>query len=73
MLNRFHLEELRAAKRHVMQGREIIAQVKARGQRLREQGRSPSPHSEKLLEQLEITQRLFEGHVALIKRELRDG
>jgi hypothetical protein len=73
MLNRFRLEELRAAKRHVIQGRGIINQVRARRQRLQEMGRRPSRQSDRLLEQLEITQQLFEGHVALIKRELGSG
>ena len=65
-----HLAELEIAEDHLARGEKLIEEQKARMRRLAAGGGSMSHDSDRLLSLLELSQKLFEDHVILIKREL---
>jgi hypothetical protein len=68
-----HLAELEIAEYQLNRGRELIEEQKERMRRRAAGGGSFSRDSDQLLSLLELTQKLFEDHVILIKRELEEG
>jgi hypothetical protein len=68
-----HLAELEIAEDHLARGEKLIEEQKARMRRLAAGGGSISRDSDKLLSLLDLSQKLFEDHVILIKRELEQG
>ena len=68
-----HLAELEMAQYHLARGEKLIEEQKARMHRLAAGGGSVSRDSDQLLNLLELSQKLFEDHVILIKRELEQG
>jgi len=68
-----HLAELKIAEYHLARDEKLIEEQKARMRRLAVGGGSASRDSDSLLSLLELSQKLFEDHVILIKRELEQG
>ena len=68
-----HLAELEIAQYHRARGEKLIEEQKARMRRLAAGGGSVSRDSDNLLSLLELSQKLFEDHVILIKGELEQG
>ena len=67
------LQELEVAEHHAAQGKKIIYDQRKRARRLRDitgPDTLATSNAERLLRVIEDTQKLFEGHVDLIKREV---
>jgi len=68
-----HLAELEIAEDHLARGEKLIEEQKERMRRLTVGGGRVSSLPDELLGLLELSQKLFEDHVILIKRELEQG
>jgi hypothetical protein len=67
------LQELEVAELHAVQGKKIVEDQRKRARRLRDTTGPDTPatcNADTLLRVIEDTQKLFEGHVDLIKREV---
>ena len=69
----YHLAELEVAELHFARGLKLIEEQKERMRRLTVGGGRVSSLPDELLGLLELSQKLFEDHVILIKRELEQG
>jgi len=69
-LRRLHLQELKLAEDHVARGKWLLARQHAISHDLRSAGGAVTENAEILLRLLQDSQRLFQSHADMLKREL---
>ena len=70
--DQIHSQELQVAVHHIAQGKKLIARQQAIARDLRWAGGTATQDAEILLRLLEDTQRMFEKHADMLRRELRE-